>query len=126
MFHLLRRLIASQPQRLADHARAYPGLVGDELGRSKTLWKQRVLLSTIAIGLAGVAVVFGGAALMPWATGLAASIQEPWLLFAAPAVPAILAVWCAAEGRRENVDLFADLEQQIAADLVMLREVSGA
>lgn len=126
MIHPLLRLIASQPQLLADHAEAYAGLVGEELGKTTAVWKQRVLLLALALCLAGVAAVLGGVALMLWAVTPAANIHSHWALIAAPVVPAVLALWSAYEGLREDSDAFADLKQQIAADLVMLREVSVA
>jgi hypothetical protein len=126
MIHPLLRLIATQPQLLADHAECYAGLVGDELGKTTAVWKRRVLLSAVALCLVGVAAVLGGVALMLWAVIPAANIQAPWALLAAPALPTLVALWCAHESRRETSDGFSDLKQQIAADLVMLREVSAA
>lgn len=126
MIHPLLRLIATQPQLLADHAESYAGLVGEELGKTTAVWKRRVLLSAVALCLVGVAAVLGGVALMLWAVIPAANIQAPWALFAAPAVPTVVALWCAYQSRREAGDGFSDLKQQIAADLVMLREVSAA
>ena len=52
MIHPLLRLAATQPQLLADHAEAYAGLVGEELGRSVAAGKQRLLLSAVALCLA--------------------------------------------------------------------------
>jgi uncharacterized membrane protein YqjE len=126
MIHPLLRLIATQPQLLADHAEAYAGLVGEELGKTTAVWKQRVLLLALALCLAGVAAVLGGVSLMVWAVTPAANIHSLWALIAAPTVPAVLALWSAYEGLRESSEAFADLKQQIAADLVMPREVSVA
>ena len=126
MIHPLLRLIATQPQLLADHAESYAGLVGEELGKTTLVWKKRVLLNAVALCLVGVACVLGGVALMLWAVMPAANIHAPWALIAAPAVPALVALWCAYEGQRESGDTFKDLKQQIAADLVMLRDVSAA
>jgi hypothetical protein len=126
MIHPLLRLVATQPQLLADHAEAYAGLVSDEIGRSAESFKHRILLNAIALCLVGVAAVLGGVALMLWATLPPASMQAPWALIAAPVVPAVVAVVCALFGQRRPGDAFADLKQQVAADLVMLREVSTA
>ena len=126
MIHPLLRLIATQPQLLADHAEAYAGLVGEELSKTTAVWKQRVLLNAVALCLVGVAAVLGGVALMLWAVIPAANIQAPWALLVAPGVPALLALCCGFAARRERDAAFVDLKQQIAADLVMLREVSAA
>jgi len=42
MIHPLLRLIATQPQLLADHAEAYAGLVSDDIGKTAAVWKWRV------------------------------------------------------------------------------------
>ena len=125
MIHPLLRLIATQPQLLADHAESYAGLVGEELGKTTLVWKKRVLLNAVALCLVGVACVLGGVALMLWAVMPAANVNAAWALIAAPAAPALIALWCAYEGQRETGDAFKDLKQQIAADLVMLRDVSA-
>jgi hypothetical protein len=126
MIHPLLRLVATQPQLLADHAEAYAGLVSDEIGRTVAGVKQRVLLTAVALGLIAVAVVLGGVALMLWAVIPPASIQAPWALLAAPGVPFIVGVVCLFIGRSPPAERFAELKQQVAADLVMLREVSAA
>lgn len=126
MIHPLLRLVATQPQLLADHAEAYAGLVGEEIGRSVTSVKQRLLLNAVALCLVGVAAVLTGVALMLWAVIPVAGMQAPWALIAAPAVPAVIALICVIAGRQKPADAFADLKQQLAADLVMLRDVSTA
>lgn len=126
MIHPLLRLVATQPQLLADHAEAYAGLVGAEIGRSATSFKQRMLLNAVALCLVGVATVLTGVALMLWAVIPTANMQAPWALVAAPALPAVVAIVCVLIGQRKPADTFAELKEQIAADLVMLREVSAA
>ena len=126
MIHPLLRLIATQPQLLADHAEAYAGLVGEEWSKTTANWKQRVLLNALALCLLGVAVVLAGVALMFWAVIPSADIQAPWALIVAPALPAVVAIVCVIAGRGSNGATFSDLRQQVAADLAMLREVSVA
>ncbi len=124
MIHPLLRLIATQPQLLADHAESYAELVGEEIGKTTAVWKRRVLLNATALCLVGVAAVLSGVALMLWAALPVLSINAPWALVAAPALPALAALWCGYEGQRDTGDFFKDLKQQIATDIVMLREVS--
>lgn len=126
MIHPLLRLVATQPQLLADHAEAYAELVGDEIGRSVSSLKQRMLMISIALGLIAVAAVLAGVAAMLWAVSPPASIHAPWALIAAPGVPALVGMICLLVGRSPPPDTFAELKQQLAADLVMLREVSAA
>ena len=126
MIHPLLRLIATQPQLLADHAEAYAGLVGEDLSRTASIWTQRVVLYVVALALVAVAVTLTGVALMFWSVTPAANMNAPWALIATPAVPFVIAIGCLLGARRKGVDTFADLKQQVAADLVMLREVSAA
>jgi len=126
MIHPLLRLVATQPQLLADHAEAYAGLVGEEIGRSVSGIKQRVLLVSVALGLIAVAAVLAGVALMLWAVIPTAGMQAPWALIAAPGVPALIGLICLMVGRSPPPQTFSELKQQVAADLLMLREVSAA
>ena len=126
MIHPLLRLVATQPHLLADHAEAYAGLVSAEIARTAAGVKLRVLVMVVALCLVGVAAVLTGVALMLWAVVPTANMPAPWALVAAPAVPAVIAVVCVLIGQRKSADTFAELKQQIAADLVMLREVSAA
>jgi hypothetical protein len=126
MIHPLLRLIATQPQLLADHAEAYAGLVSEDLSRTASIWTQRVVLYVVALAFVAVALVLTGVALMLWSVTPAASMNAPWALIATPAVPFVIAIACGLLARRKTVDTFADLKQQMAADLVMLREVSAA
>ena len=124
MIHPLLRLAATQPQLLADHAEAYAGLVGEEVGRSASAWKRRLLLVAVALGLAVVAAVLAGVALLLWAVTPIANLHAPWVLITAPGVVALLAGACALRLRRKHEDGFAGLKQQMSADLAMLRDVS--
>jgi uncharacterized membrane protein YqjE len=126
MIHPLLRLVATQPQLLADHAEAYAGLVAEELGKTGAVLKQRLLLAAVALSLTAVSVVLAGVALMLWAVLPATAIQAPWALIAAPSVPAVLALACGLAVKQERASAFAELKQQVAADLVMLREVSAS
>ena len=124
--HPLLRLIATQPQLLADHAEAYAGLVGDEFGKSLTAWKWRMLLNAVALVSMAVAAVLAGLSLMLWAVVVPASAQAHWALIAAPTAPALVAIVCLFASRRKPRAAFAELKQQLAADLNLLREVSPA
>lgn len=126
MIHPLLRLIATQPQLLADHAEAYAGLVSEDLGKTATVWKRRAVYYVVALALLAVGAVLAGVALLFWAMTPPANMQAPWALAVAPAIPLLIAVFCVILARRESVDTFAELKQQAAADLAMLREVSAA
>lgn len=126
MIHPLLRLVATQPQLLADHAEAYAGLFSEEIGRTVSGVKQRLLLTAVALGLIAVAAILGGVALMLWAVIPPSSVQSSWALLAAPGLPLIVGIICLLVGKKQPTERFAELKQQMAADLVMLREVSAA
>jgi hypothetical protein len=126
MIHPLLRLVISQPQLVAEHANAYAGLVGEGVSQTIDHIRLRVILSAVALGLLIVSVVLAGVALMLWAVTPAASMQAPWALIAGPAVPAVAAVICLVVGMKKPVDTFAEVKQQFAADMTMLREVGAA
>lgn len=125
MRHPLLRLIATRPQLLADHVEAYAALVGDEVGATAAVWKRRTLFGATALCLAGVAAVLGGVALMLWAVTPAGALRAPWALIAAPALPALIALWCALEARRVQGAAFAELRRQVGIDFSMLRQASA-
>ena len=126
MIHPLLRLVATQPHLLADHAEAYAGLVGEELTQTVDGIKRRVLLNAVALGLLAIAAVLAGVALMLWAVVPRADMQAPWALLAAPGAPALGGIICLLIGRAEPGDTFSGLRQQLAADMGLFREVSGA
>jgi hypothetical protein len=126
VIHPLLRLVATQPQLLADHAEAYAQLVGEEIGRTASSWRRRAAFNAIALCLVAVAAVLAGVALMLWSVTPPANLQAPWALIAGPVVPVLLAACCVYLGRSTDESAFGDLQQQLAADLAMLREVSVA
>ena len=119
------RLVATQPQLLADHVEAYAALVNDEMGDAVSAWTRRVLLSAVALGLLGVGAVLGGVALMFWAVMPALDVPAIWALLMVPAVPIAVSLLCLLACRRELPSAFADMKQQFAVDFAMLREVSS-
>lgn len=126
MIHPLLRLIATQPHLLVDHAEAYAELASEEIGKTASVWKWRVILGVVGLFLIGVAAVLGGVALMLWAVIPSADIQAPWALVAGPLVPAVIALGCFIKARQQPPSTFDALKKQIRADLMMVREVSNA
>jgi len=125
VIHPLLRLIATQPQLLADHAEAYAGLVGEEVSKAAATWKRRAMFNAVALCMGGVSVVLVGIALMLWGVSARGDVlHASWVLVAVPAVPMAVALICWLQGRDDATDAFVDLKQQVAADLSMLREVS--
>ncbi|MEP6872811.1 MAG: hypothetical protein ABI887_00440 [Burkholderiales bacterium] len=111
---------------LADHVEAYAALVNEELGDAVSVWKQRVLLSAIALGLLAVGAMLGGVALMLWAVMPTPNVRAAWALVIVPAVPIVVSLLCLLACRREMPSAFADVKQQLAVDFTMLREVGSS
>jgi len=127
MIHPLFRLIASRPQMLADHVEAYSDLVAQEVDLLAAGWKQRALLAALAFVTVGVALILAGVAAMLWAVVPLEQIRAPWALLVVPAVPALVCIGCWL-GLRQTVTAqgFKTVREQFAADVAMLREVSGS
>jgi hypothetical protein len=127
MIHPLLQLIATQPQLLADHAEAYAELMASEIGAVSAVWKRRAVLNAVALCCLVVAAILAGVALMLWAVIPAAQMQAPWALIAAPLPPAAAALWCLMAARVQgDGGAFENLRRQLAADMVMLREVAAS
>lgn len=124
--HPLLKLIATQPQLLADHAEAYASLVSAELGIASTALKRRAVLTAAALCCLGVTAVLGGVALMLWGVVPLANSQAPWLLIAAPLAPALLAIACLLAARSPaDAGAFDNVRSQVKADMAMLRELAA-
>lgn len=125
MIHPLLRLVASQPQLVAEHAHAYAELFGEDLGKTAATLKWQALFGIAALVLGSAAAVLAGVALMLWGVSPPGAVHAAWALFAAPLLPASLAAWCILAARRAADAPFETLKQQLAADMSMLREAGA-
>jgi len=125
--HPLIRLIATEPQLLADHAEAYAALLSAEFGTASSALKRRAVLGAAALCCLGVAAVLGGVALMLWSVVPLAPSHTPWVLVMAPAVPAVLAIVCLLAARSSaDAGPFDNVRSQVKTDMAMLRELAAA
>jgi len=125
--HPLLKLIATEPQLLADHAEAYASLVSAEIGSASTAWKRRAVLGAASVACLGLAIGLGGVAIMLWAVTPPAAIQLPWVLIATPGVPLFAALACRlAAGAAPSAGAFDALRGQVKADMALLREVRAS
>ncbi len=122
----LLRLIASQPDLLVEHARAYAELVSAQTGQALGAWRRQAVLGATGLCLLGVAAVLGGVALMLWAMLPAVPGQATWALLAVPLPPLVAALACLAAARHSpDGDAFALVREQVLADLAMLRQAGA-
>jgi hypothetical protein len=120
MLHPLLRLALARPDLLADHAGAYAQLAVVSAREALADWQVR-LVGWALLG-AGVllCITFGGVALM--LHGAVAAAPTPWLLWAVPAAPALLALWGAWLARRRgDSGRGLSVAQQFETDLALLR-----
>jgi hypothetical protein len=120
MLHPLLRLALARPDLLADHAGAYAELAVVSAREALADWQVRLLgWALLAAGLL-LCLAFSGVALM--LHGAVASPPMPWLLWAVPLAPALLALlgWWLAR-RRVTGSHESSVARQFEADLALLK-----
>ena len=120
MLHPMLRLALARPDLLADHASAYAELAAVSAREVVADWQLRLMGWVLFAAGVLLCITFGGVALM--LHGTVAVIATPWLLWAVPAAPALLALlggWLAR--RRPHVGRGTSITQQFDADLALLR-----
>jgi cytochrome bd-type quinol oxidase subunit 2 len=124
--HPLLALLATRPQLLVDHARAYAALVDEEFDIAFASWRRRAILHALALCCLVVAAVLAGVALMLWAVNPVLQSHAPWVLWSTPLLPLLGAAICLVLARNaKSNNAFANLGRQISADIGMLREASA-
>jgi hypothetical protein len=127
MIHPLFRLVAAEPQMVADHLGGYAELIGDELRAIGGGWTRRLLLQLAALGLFAVGVGLAGVALIVWAATPLAALHAPWVLVVVPLAPLLAAGACVLAARSGTTgEGFAALRRQLAEDSRLLREAAAA
>ena len=94
MAHSLLRLVAAQPELLAEHAQGYIQLAVEEMASFLRHCRLRLWLTVCAVASTTAAVMLGGVSLMLWAMAPTVSPGALWLLWWVPAAPALLALAC--------------------------------
>ncbi len=120
MLHPLLRLALARPDLLANHAGAYAELAAASAREVLAEWQVRMLgWALLAAGLL-LCLTLGGVALM--LHGAVASPPMPWLLWAVPLAPALLALagWWLAR-RRVTGSGGSAVAQQFESDLALLK-----
>jgi hypothetical protein len=120
MLHPLLRLALARPDLLADHAGAYAELAVVSAREALAEWQLRFVgWALLAAGLL-LCLAFSGVALMLY--GAVASPPVPWLLWAVPLAPALLALlgwWLARRLVTRSRD--SSVAQQFETDLALLK-----
>ena len=118
-------LITQRPQLLLEHLDAYVELFAQEVNDATRTWTYRAAIGLTAIMLLCVAGVLAGVGFMLWAVVPPEQIHTPWLLWATPLVPLLIATACAYAAKRHlKHEAFSDIHLQIKGDLALLREIT--
>jgi hypothetical protein len=120
MLHPILRLALARPDLLADHASAYAELAAASAREAIVDWRLRLVGWVLLAAGVLLCITFGGVALM--LHGAVAAVPTPWLLWAVPAAPALLALlgaWLAR--RRMPVGGGMSITRQFEADLALLK-----
>lgn len=126
MLHPVFRLAASQPQLLAEHAAGYAGLLAEEVASSGAHIQRRITLQIVGLLSLMVAGILGGVAVLLWASLPAASLQQPWLLWFTPLVPAAFGILAIVMAENHAAPpAFATLREQFAQDASLLRRTTA-
>lgn len=126
MLHPVFRLAASQPQLLAEHAAGYAALLAEEMTSSGVQLKRRVTLQIVGLLGLMVAAILGGVAVLLWAALPATPLQQPWLLWFTPLVPAVLGVVALVAAKSDSAaPAFATLREQFAQDAALLHRTTA-
>jgi hypothetical protein len=114
------RLALARPDLLADHASAYAELAAVSAREAVADWQLRLVGWVLLAAGVLLCITFAGVALM--LHGAVAAMPTPWLLWAVPAAPALLALlggWLAR--RRTLVSRGTSITKQFEADLALLK-----
>lgn len=122
MIHPVLRLVASQPELLAEQACAYASLFSEEMLLGSTELKRRLMLYLSGTACLMVAAVLTGVAILLWCSLPAAGDRAPWLFVLTPALPAHAGLWILwLAHRRDPAPLLTRLKLQLAQDAEVLR-----
>jgi len=123
--HPFFKLLIDQPAVVTDHLEGYATLAALECSGAIDQLRTRALNTALALSCGAVAVVLAGVAAMLWAVTPASHLHAPWVLWLAPGLPGIVALWCGWRARTpESQPAFSALRDQMHADIEMLREVN--
>lgn len=69
-----------------------------------------------------MAVALSGIGFMLWAIIAANNMIFPWVMIAAPLVPAVLCIYCVWKISQHKLSAFSDLSSQITEDVKLIKE----
>jgi uncharacterized membrane protein YqjE len=123
MVHPMLKMLATRPERMAEHFGAYAELAAAEASEAATLWRSRLLWSIATGAFVLLALVFGGISLLLLGALPRDAMPAPWLLALVPLLALALAAACWVTLRsRPAAAPFAQLRQQVELDAALLAE----
>lgn len=122
VIHPVFRLVAAQPQWLAEHAAAYASLVSEELAQSGERLRRRLALQLTAAACLLLGATLAGVALLLWASLPEAGWRQPWLFVLTPVLPLAVGLWVLRLSRgSQDAEPFVRLRLQLSQDVALLR-----
>ena len=127
VIHPAIRVLASQPDLLAEHIAGYGQLVAAQAAEAAFRLRRRAWLVAAQVIFAGVGTGLGGMALLLVAALPLEAMPAPWLLVIVPLAPfgAFAGCWWAARQAPPGLG-FEPLREQLAADVALLREAGAS
>lgn len=124
--HRILQLLIAHPDLLVDHATAYAELASADAQTFSDASQRTLLWTATLLCCISVAVILAAGGLMIWATVPEGTIRLPWILLGTPLLPTAAAIgcWKTLHPKVPHV-AFAKVRGQMAADVLMLREVKA-
>lgn len=121
--HPIVHVVARRPQLLAEHAKAYGDLLLEEGRRTLSSLVVHAVLYAAGGVLGGLGLVFGGVALLLYAT-IPGELRNGWLLVALPLAMLLAGGLCVIVARALPVNITLEVVgQQVRADIDMIHEM---
>lgn len=124
--HPLLRVLATNPELLADHAAAYGALLEEEATKVVGSLALKIAMFAGAAFLMILALFFTGVALMLRGALPPSSYPDGWALWAVPLGTLLLAMVLGLVARARPIEKpLAVIRAQLQSDIELLREASG-
>lgn len=127
MVHPLLKTLATRPELMAEHFDAYAALAAAEASEAAAAYRARLLWSIATGAFVLLALGFGGISLLLLGALPREAMPAPWLLALVPLLSLALAAACWITQRsRPAAAPFAQLRQQMAVDVALMRQAGEA
>lgn len=125
MLNVFLKLIITQPRLLLTHAENYGDLVMEVLQRASMQWQHRLFLYALSLGFFVFGLACAAVSLLLFSALPVLDAQSAWILPALPTLLLVISAILYLVAKRSTVEpLWQDIQEQLALDMLSLREVS--